>query len=65
MPEVEKGRYYSVQLFDMYTFNYGYIGSRTTGNGAGRYLVAGPDWKGEKPPGIDRGLPLRDRSSAS
>jgi hypothetical protein len=52
MPEIEKGRYYSVQMVDMYTHNYGYIGSRTTGNGAGCYLLEGPDWKGETPPGI-------------
>src|SRR5579862_2316278 len=32
VPEVERDRYYSVQLIDMYTFNVGYIGSRTTGN---------------------------------
>jgi hypothetical protein len=44
VPEVEKGRYYSVQLVDIYTFNYGYIGSRATGNGAGCYMIAGPDW---------------------
>ena len=31
-PEIEKGRYFAVQLVDMYTFNYGYIGTRTTGN---------------------------------
>jgi len=54
IPEIEKGRYYSVQMVDMYTHNYGYIGSRTTGNGAGCYLVAGPGWKGEIPPGIDK-----------
>lgn len=52
VPEVEKGRYYSVQLVDLYSFNYGYIGSRTTGNGTGCYLVAGPRWKGEVPAGI-------------
>src|SRR5215467_14247899 len=51
-PEIEKGRYFSVQLVDMYTFNYGYMGSRTTGNGAGCYMIAGPSWKGEKPKGI-------------
>jgi hypothetical protein len=28
VPEIEKRRYYTVQLVDMYTFNYGYIGSR-------------------------------------
>ena len=49
VPAVEKERYYSVQLVDGNTYNYGYIGSRATGNGAGAYLVAGPDWKGETP----------------
>jgi len=54
VPDVEKARYYSVQLIDMYTFNYGYIGSRATGNDAGCYLVAGPDWKGQTPKGIKK-----------
>jgi hypothetical protein len=54
VPAVEKGRYYAVQLEDGNTFNYGYIGSRATGNDAGDYLVAGPDWKGETPPGIKK-----------
>ena len=52
VPAVDEGRYYSVQLCDGNTFNYGYIGSRATGNGAGDYLVAGPDWKGETPAGV-------------
>jgi hypothetical protein len=54
IPAVEKSRYYSVQLCDGNTFNYGYIGSRATGNEAGDYMVAGPDWKGETPPGIKK-----------
>src|SRR6201988_3916813 len=54
VPAVEKGRYYAVQLEDGNTFNYGYIGSRTTGNDAGDYLIAGPDWKGATPPGIKK-----------
>jgi hypothetical protein len=54
VPEIEKGRYFSVQLIDWYTFNFGYVGSRTTGNGGGSYLLAGPSWKGEKPRGIDK-----------
>ena len=54
VPEIEKGRYFSVQLVDWYTFNVGYVGSRTTGNGGGSYLLAGPTWKGEKPKGIDK-----------
>src|SRR3984957_12793700 len=53
-PEVEKGRYFSVQLTDAYTFNFAYIGSRATGNDGGSYLIAGPDWKGEKPKGIKK-----------
>ena len=52
VPAVEKERYYSVMLCDLNTFNYGYIGSRATGNSAGDYLIAGPDWKGETPAGI-------------
>ena len=56
VPAVEKKRYYSVMLCDGNTFNYGYIGSRATGNDAGDYLVVGPDWKGEMPPGIKKML---------
>jgi len=52
VPAVEKSRYYSVMLCDGNTFNYGYIGSRATGNEPGDYLVVGPDWKGETPAGI-------------
>ena len=49
VPAVPKPRYYSVMLTDANTFNYGYIGSRTTGTGPGDYMVVGPDWKGETP----------------
>ena len=52
VPAVEKDRYYAVMFCDGNAFNYGYIGSRATGNEAGDYLVAGPDWHGETPPGI-------------
>jgi hypothetical protein len=52
VPAVEKERYYSVMLCDGNTFNYGYVGSRATGIEAGDYLVVGPGWNGETPPGI-------------
>jgi hypothetical protein len=39
-PEVADGRYYSIQFCDMNTYNVGYVGSRSTGNGAGSYAVA-------------------------
>jgi hypothetical protein len=57
VPEIEKARYYSVQLIDMYTFNFGYVGSRATGNGAGCYAVSGPDWKGATPAGVAKVFP--------
>lgn len=52
VPAVEAGRYYSAQFVDMYTYNFAYIGSRATGNDAANFLLAGPGWKGETPPGI-------------
>jgi hypothetical protein len=52
VPAIDSKRYYSVQLCDGNTYNYGYIGSRATGNAAGDYMVAGPDWKGTMPAGI-------------
>jgi hypothetical protein len=54
VPAVEKKRYYSVMLNDGNTFNYGYIGSRATGNEAGDYMVVGPRWQGETPVGIKK-----------
>jgi hypothetical protein len=54
VPAVEKGRHYAVQPEDGNTFNYGYIGTRSTGNDAGDFLVTGPDWKGDPPAGIKK-----------
>jgi hypothetical protein len=54
VPAVEKSRYYSVQLCDGNTFNYGYIGQRATGPEPGDYMVVGPNWKGETPAGIKK-----------
>ena len=53
VPAVADNRYFSVQLIDASTYNYGIFGSRTTGNGGGHFLVVGPDWQGETPAGID------------
>lgn len=54
VPSVDKKRYYSVQLVDGNVYNYGYIGSRATGDDGGDYLIAGPDWKGAMPDGISK-----------
>ena len=53
VPEMEPERFYHFQLIDLYTHNFAYIGTLTTGNGAGKYLIAGPGWKGQKPEGIN------------
>ena len=52
VPPIEKDRYYSLQFIDGYTANFAYVGSRATGNDGGVYLLAGPNWTGEKPEGI-------------
>lgn len=52
LPPIDKQRYFSVQLIDAYTHNFAYLGSRSTGNGGGSFLIAGPAWKGSKPRGI-------------
>ena len=52
VPDVPAGRYFSVQVCDGNTYNVGYIGSRTTGQGAGSWIIAGPGWQGATPSGI-------------
>ena len=53
VPPIQQDRYYSLQFVDGYTYNFAYLGSRTTGNGGGKYLLAGPGWQGEKPEGVE------------
>jgi hypothetical protein len=54
VPPIEQKRYWSLQLIDLYTFNFDYLGTRTTGNSGGSFMIAGPGWKGEKPKGITK-----------
>jgi hypothetical protein len=54
LPPIEKDRYISVQFTDAYTFNFAYVGTRTTGNDGGSFLVAGPNWKGQTPKGVKK-----------
>ncbi|KRP57999.1 DUF1254 domain-containing protein [Pseudomonas trivialis] len=54
LPRIEDDRYYSVQLIDLYTQNIAYLGTRSTGNNGGHYMIAGPDWKGQQPVDVDR-----------
>ena len=54
VPAIDKDRYFSIQLIDLYTHNFAYIGSRTAGNEGGRFLIAGPGWQGDVPDGITK-----------
>ncbi|MDC7987347.1 DUF1254 domain-containing protein, partial [Rhodoplanes sp. TEM] len=54
VPAVDPERYFSVQLCDGNTFNYGYAGSRTTGSAAADVMAVGPHWTGPRPAGISR-----------
>ncbi len=54
VPAVPNDRYFVFQWIDLFTYNFAYVGSRTTGNKGGHYLFAGPDWHGETPKGIDK-----------
>lgn len=54
LPAIPEGRYYSLQLVDLYSHNVDYLGTRVDGNGGGKFLIAGPNWHGVTPPGIKR-----------
>lgn len=45
VPKVDN-RYYTIQLMDFYTSTFDYLGSNTTGSGAGTFIIAGPKWVG-------------------
>jgi hypothetical protein len=52
VPRIEGNRYYALQFIDAYTFNFAYIGSRTTGNDGACVMLVGPDWRGDTPTGV-------------
>jgi hypothetical protein len=51
VPETH-GRYYALSLVDLWTSVFATVGARSTGTGAGTYVIAGPDWnRAPLPPG--------------
>ncbi len=42
-------RYFVFELADWYGDNFAYIGKRTTGSAASRFLLVGPGWYGDTP----------------
>ena len=53
VPEVDPARYYGCSLFDLWG-HCDMFGTRTTGNDAAHFMVAGPRWKGVTLPDIDK-----------
>jgi hypothetical protein len=47
-----------MQIEDLFGTNAHYVGTRATGRSAGSYVLAGPGWHGERPPGTEAVLPL-------
>ncbi len=45
------GRYYLLQMLDQWSDTFASPGSRTTGDGAQRLVLAGPGWQGQLPQG--------------
>jgi hypothetical protein len=49
-----RGRYYMVEIVDMWTNAFAYVGGIATGYKGGAYALVGPGWRGELPPGVTR-----------
>src|SRR5690348_9391059 len=52
VPAVPHHRYYAWEFLDPYLNVFHYVGTRTTGDGAGNYVVVGPHFKGKVPAGL-------------
>jgi hypothetical protein len=52
VPKVQANRYYVFEFLDPYTNVFHYVGTRTTGNGAGDYAITGPGFSGSLPRGL-------------
>jgi hypothetical protein len=48
------GLYYMVEICDMWTNAFAYIGGKATGYNGGTFALVGPGWKGELPAGVNR-----------
>ena len=48
------GRYYMVEIVDMWTNAFAYIGGRATGYKGGKFALVGPGWSGTLPPDVRR-----------
>ncbi len=49
-----RGRYYMIEVVDMWTNAFAYPAGAAAGYGGGRFAFVGPGWKGTLPPGVER-----------
>ena len=54
VPKVAHHHYYVFEFLDPYTNVFHYVGTRTTGDGAGNYAIVGPHFHGKLPAGVHR-----------
>jgi hypothetical protein len=54
VPAVPDHRYYAWEFLDPYLNVFHYVGTRTTGDSAGNYVIVGPGFKGKLPAGLKR-----------
>ena len=47
-------RYYCFQMLDNWTYNFAYVGRRTTGTKEGNFAIVGPGWEGTLPKNVKR-----------
>jgi hypothetical protein len=52
VPAMAGHRYYVFEFLDPYTNVFNYVGTRTTGDGAGDYAITGPNFHGRIPAGL-------------
>jgi hypothetical protein len=48
------GLYYMVEICDMWTNAFAYVGGKATGYKGGKFAIVGPGWNGELPNGVTR-----------
>jgi hypothetical protein len=54
IPRISGGRYFVMQFLDPYTNDFAYVGTRSTGDGGGDWVITGPGFHGHLPPGLQR-----------
>ena len=57
VPRIDADRYFVIQGNDLYSHIFGHIGTRTTGNEPGHFLIAGPNWHSKPPRTVTAVLP--------